>query len=206
MASFLLGIVASLAATTIWYLMIAIAERRRMGHLSGYWFQIIPGFTGRCYSIGRFFYSRYSRSLQWDGTNYTLDGTPHCEWESIHLHMDPSTRKLLYIYRGRRQSAGFSEFYGFGVMNLQEATNGKLLPHGGHFQDAQEAATPQSFSLSKIEDIAAKLDIQQGSLCTRDFHHRIVLEYHAAYAGRLSALGESPQTVTPRRNDIGSGT
>lgn len=188
MVTFFLGVMASLFATGIWYLFRVFVAYRRLGHLVGYWLQIIPGFSGRTYSIGRFTYNKSSRSFQWDGTNYMIDATPHCDWESIHLHLDMPAQKILYTYRGNRHSKTFSQFYGFGVMNLEEETGGNLTPTTGHFQDAQEATLPQGFTMYRLEDMASRLNLKQGTRTLKEFHRDIILRYHKDNPPNINAV------------------
>ena len=178
MLTFFGGVLASLLATALWYLFSVISAYRRFGHLLGYWVQVIPEFTGRTYSIGRFTYNKSSRSFQWDGTNYMIDGKPHCDWESIHLHLDMPAQKILYTYRGNRHSKAYSQFYGFGVMDLQEDNAGNFTPTTGHFQDAQEATIPQGFTMYRIENVVSRLNIMQGARTLKEFHSDIIRRYH----------------------------
>ncbi len=188
MVIFFLGVLASLSATAIWYLFRVYAAFRRFGHLRGYWLQVIPGFSGRTYSIGRFTYNKSSRSYQWYGTNYMTDATPHCDWESIHLHLDMPAQKMLYTYRGNRHSKAFSQFYGFGVIDLQEGPTGNLIPTTGHFQDAEEATSPQGFTMYRLEEVVSQLNLEQGTSLLEDFHRDIILRYHKENSLTIGAV------------------
>lgn len=179
MANFTLGVFASLVATFIWYAVSLFVSYRRMAYLGGYWFQEIPTFGERRYSIGRFSYNKYSRSFTFDGTNFNLNGKPVCDWESVNLYTDFRARKILYTFRGNLREETYTQFYGFGVMNLENDQQGRLVPIKGFFQDAQEASSPQTFVITKLDEMAESLGVAQGSRSIEDFHSYVIRQYHS---------------------------
>lgn len=181
MINFILGIIASIVATVVCYSASASFAHRRMSNLKGYWFQEIPEFEGRNYSIGQFSYNKYNRNFSFDGTNYDLDGKPLCDWESISLHADFSARKILYTFKGNVRNKGHSQFYGFGVMTIETDQSGTPIPTKGFFQDAQEAATPMSFTVKKLDEVAKDIGIMQGDKDIESYHSDLVAKYSALH-------------------------
>jgi hypothetical protein len=177
MKSFLLGICASLLASAILYVIAVFISRQHIRHLEGYWFQTIPGLAKSPYSIGQFTYNKFSRTFSWDGTNYTVTGEPIANWQSFHLHYDPTNRRILYIFGGKTKDPP-SKFDGFGVMDLRYKDGKDLIPIGGYFQDARKVASPQDFELKRLEDVADMLGVVQGRRSLEHYHRDILQRYH----------------------------
>ena len=175
MVSFILGVVASVLASLIWVTLVACNSYYKLKHISGFWFQHIPYYKGRSYSIGHLSYNRYKRAFEWNGTNYSDNGEPLSDWECVHLHEDLAAKKILSLFRGHFRKSPYSLFYGFVVINFRNTPNNKVYPTDGFFQDAQETETPQHFTLHKLEDIASTFKIKQENL-TQDEYHKIVIQ------------------------------
>jgi hypothetical protein len=178
MANFLLGLLASLAATLVWVIAVTVHSYLKLRDLTGCWFQDIPSYQGRRYSIGQFTFNKLSRTFEWNGTNYSSKGEPLSEWESTHVYRDKTAKKIFSVLRGHPQDKPFTQCYAFVVMNLKEQS-GKLCLADGFFQDAQETnANPQYFTLTRLKDAAAQLNLPQQSRTQGEYHRELVRQYH----------------------------
>jgi hypothetical protein len=149
----------------------------RVPGMEGEWLQVLDGFKDRPYSIGRLTYSKCSGEYTFDGTNYHADGSQVCTWDSIHVHIDLKNRIISYIFRASTVGELHSSSYGFGIMNLKENESGELMPVDGHFIDSQVNASPQSFTLKRLDEIERTSRVKKTQdVCA--YYCSLVREYH----------------------------
>jgi hypothetical protein len=175
---FIVGVLASFLAAHLFEARQVRRAAKPLRSLNGYWFEYVPTSKGRNYSIGKVQFQKTTRSLAFDGANYSNDGRLFCTWDSINVHVDLSTRKLFYIFRACLKDARHSENYGFGVVNISEGKDGKPKPESGHYIEAKGDARPHSHTMVALDEIIAKLGLsQRAEESTEDFHSRIVKAY-----------------------------
>lgn len=145
--------------------------------LEGYWVQELTGRKDRPYSIGKLTFDKQAKEYRFDGKNYYADASLCCTWDSIHVHIDLAGRAIFYIFQASIKGQLHSLSYGFGIINLRENELGELTPVDGHFIDSLVNASPQSFTLKKLEELEKGSKVKK----TDDidaYHSALIREYH----------------------------
>ena len=155
---FVVGVVSSLLAAYLYGILHRYMNKPQvLLDLESVWGEFAPDSVdpltqvSHRYSLGTLYYDKAREIYAFDGTNYEDNGDRFCHWETITSHIDVVRRKYFYIFAAQREGALNVVYYAFGVINLGENGNGKLVPIDGHYVSADVDGRPISHSMRKIE-------------------------------------------------------
>jgi len=150
--------------------------------LNGKWLEVIEHehHAERIFSIAEFQYNRRKLEFEYNGTNYTNDGSEQFSWKSKKLLPDLAEREIYYIYSVDRPRPNAEGHIGFGLLEMEEVDNEYFTISKGYFFGAGSEGDPKYFDCYRMEVLLPLLNERFGlELSTR---------YKRSYPGLVQAL------------------
>ena len=128
----------------------SMANRRLRLDMDGTWGEFVPDSIGRRYSVGTIYFDRRRGFYCFDGTNFEDTGKKYCHWQTIMSYLDRDGAKFFYLFSAHMERGLDKTYYGFGVVNLERGSNGKLVPADGHYVSANIDGHPMSHTMQRL--------------------------------------------------------
>ncbi len=204
--SFILGVLSSLTAVVIVWI-VKVHHRRLLLRASiGPWLEEIHG-SERPVSISYLKFDNISGKYTYGGTNYFPDGRPHYEWRTETIKLDASRDRLFYIYKGWKKGTQGEEEWGWGFIRFDARPTSKgLVFREGHYRSSRKDAPPRSTTMHRLKDVCHRFGMAPETISDPASERELVRRFCASREATGERSELSPSAHPKGRADAPSGS